>query len=146
MFPIKRTYLTEINLGSNPSVGQQIYFGDYAAVRGAIIYGIMAGDNTILSKSPSNNTVVGLLTGLTLTLVQDPSLQRIYNYPVYDLNPANAGGFYRTFEPFPLNLVKSYITITDATSLNANESVLFNILYALPGDLQKQPSQKPRVK
>jgi hypothetical protein len=60
----------------------------------------------------------------------------IFQYPVYDLNPADQSGFYRDFVPFPIQLTKSYLTILNNT-YTANQSFIFNILYYTAKDAAK---------
>jgi len=136
MKAILRSYLAEINLGSTvPSAGGQLQFQDFPQLRNVVIYGIEAISASILSTSPTNKTVVSVLTGITLTLVDKMQKEKIQQYPAFDLEPYNTGGLYRDFVPFQLNLVKSYITINNNGSLNANESVCFNVFYATEGEL-----------
>lgn len=131
MFTIEKTYLTEINLGASaPSVGQTALFINYPQLNGKSILGLMIGDSSVLATSPSTKTVVSTLTGLVFTALDTENKERIYQYPCYDLNPKNVGGFYRSFKPFQINLQKSGILITNAASLSANESVIINFLYS----------------
>jgi hypothetical protein len=138
MRAILRSYLAEINLGSTvPSAGGQLQFQDFPQLRDVVIYGIEALDYNVLSTSPTNKTIVSVLTGITLTIVDKFQKEKIQQYPTFDLNPFNTGGLYRDFVPFQLNLVKSYITINNNLGLNANESVCFNVFYATPGELKE---------
>lgn len=131
MYVIQKSYLTEINLGAgSPNAGKSINFVNYPQLNGKSVLGFMVCDNTVLAVSPSTATVVDRLTGLVFTALDVNNKERIYQYPCYDLNPKNVGGFYRSFEPFQINLQKSGILITSATGLNANESVVINILYS----------------
>lgn len=138
MTPIIYSYLTEINVGPTaPANNTQINFQDFPQLRDKIIYGVTAGSSTTLTISPQNKTVVTAgLAGIALTLLDDKQTQRIFQHPCTDLDPLLMGGFYREFKPFRINLVKSYILITNAAGINANESVIFNFYYAdepLPG-------------
>lgn len=136
MRPILRSYLAEINLGSTvPSAQGQLQFQDFPQLRDVVIYGIEAIDANVLATSPTNKTMVASLTGITVTIVDKFQKEKIQNYPTFDLNPFNTGGFYRDFVPFQLNLVKSYITIMNNSGLNANESICFNVFYATEKEL-----------
>lgn len=130
MKPIVRSYLAEVNLGnSTPGAGQNINIQDYPQLRDIYIIGIEVFDNNQVAVSPSGKNVVSTLSGITLTLMDKFNMENIYQYPTFDLNPFNTGGFYRNFTPFPLQLTKSYITILSNTSLLANESVVLNFFY-----------------
>ena len=130
MKPIVRSYLTEVNLGSStPGTGANINIKDYPQLRDIYVTGVQVFDSGEVAVSPSGKTVVSLLTGITLTLVDIYNMDIIYQYPTFDLNPTNVGGFYRDFNPFQLQLTKSYITITNTTSLSADQSVMINFFY-----------------
>jgi hypothetical protein len=130
MKPIIRSYLAEINLGTTlPGNGANLNIQDYPQLRDVYITGIEVFDSNQISLSPSGKTPVSTLTGITLTLMDKFNMEMLYQYPAFDLNPANVAGFYRDFLPFPLQLTKSYITILDNSGLNANESVMLNFFY-----------------
>ena len=138
MKPIVKSYLTEINLGqSAPGNGQNINFQDYAELRDIYITGIECFAAGQVKQSPSGRTVVTPLTGIALTLMDIFNMENIKSYPAYDLNPSNVDGFYRDFQPFRLQLTKSYLTVLDNTGLNAVESVIFNIFYVKAADWPK---------
>ena len=138
MKPIVKSYLTEINLGqSAPGNGQNINFQDYAELRDIYITGIECFAAGQVTKSPSGRTVVTPLTGIALTLMDIFNMENIKSYPAYDLNPSNVDGFYRDFQPFRLQLTRSYITVLDNAGLNAGESVIFNIFYVKAADWPK---------
>jgi len=138
MKPILRSYLAEVNLGTTtPGNGQNVNVQDYPQLRDVYITGIEIFDSGQLAISPSGKTVVTTLTGLTITLMDKYNMEMVYQYPTFDLNPTNVGGFYRDLKPFYLQLTKSYITILDATTVNANESVMLNIFYVSAKDYEK---------
>ena len=138
MKPILRSYLAEVNLGTTtPGQGQNINIQDYPQLRDVYITGIEVFNDTQLAVSPSGKIVVGTLSGITLTLMDKYNMEMIYQYPTYDLNPANVGGFYRDFKPFYLQLTKSYISILDTTGLSANESVVLNVFYVTAKDFEQ---------
>jgi len=131
MYLIEKSYLTEINLGpGTPTAGKTLNFINYPQLNGKSILGLQVCDSSVLAVSPSTKTVVSTLTGLVFTALDVANKERIFQYPCYDLNPKNVGGFYRSFQPFQINLQKSGILITSAGSLNADESVVINILYS----------------
>jgi hypothetical protein len=138
MKPILRSYLAEVNLGTTtPGNGQNINIQDYPQLREVYICGIEVFDSNQLAISPSGKTVVTDLKGLTLTLMDKFNMEMLYQYPTFDLNPANVGGFYRDFKPFFLQLTKSYISVLDATTVSANQSVMLNIFYITAKDFEK---------
>jgi hypothetical protein len=138
MKPILRSYLAEVNLGTTtPGNGQNVNVQDYPQLRDVYICGVEVFDSNQLAISPSGKTVVTTLDGLTLTLMDKFNMEMLYQYPAFDLNPANVGGFYRNIKPFYLQLTKSYITVLSNTSLNANESVMINFLYITMKEWEK---------
>lgn len=138
MKPILRSYLAEVNLGTTtPGNGQNINIQDYPQLREVYICGLEIFDSNQLALSPSGKTVVSQLKGLTITLMDKFNMEMIYQYPAFDLNPANVGGFYRDIKPFFLQLTKSYITVLDSTTVSANQSVMVNIFYITAKDWDK---------
>jgi hypothetical protein len=138
MKPILRSYLAEVNLGSTtPGTGQNVNIQDYPQLRDVYICGIEIFDSNQLAISPSGKTVVSVLTGLTITLMDKYNMEMVYQYPCFDLNPANVGGFYRDLKPFYLQLTKSYVTVLSPATVAANESVMLNIFYITAKDFEK---------
>jgi hypothetical protein len=138
MKPIVRSYLAEVNLGNTaPGNGQNINFQDYPQLRDIYITGITAFEDGQVAVSPSGKAVVPNLLGIAVSLKDIYNMDMIYQYPSFDLQPSNVGGFYRDFVPFELQLTKSYITILSNIGLAANESVIFNIFYVSKKDWPK---------
>lgn len=138
MKPIVRSYLAEVNLGTTaPGNGQNINIQDYPQLRDVIITGVEVFSANQVAVSPQGKTVVSTLSGITLTLMDKFNMEMIYQYPAYDLNPANVSGLYRDIFPFELQLTKSYISILSNTGLNANESVCLNFFYIPKKDWAK---------
>jgi hypothetical protein len=130
MKPIVRSYLTEVNLGNTtPGAGANINIKDYPQLRDVYVTGFEVFSDNVLTLSPSGKTVVTTLTGITLTLVDIYNMEMVYQYPTYDLNPVNVGGFYRDFNPFQIQITKSFISILNPSGLNQNESVMINFFY-----------------
>lgn len=132
MKPIIRSYLIEINLGATlPGAGSQIFIQDYPTLRNVFLCGVMSYSSTTLTTSPAGRASITLSgeTSITATFVDVFNQEIIHNYPLRDLDPYTTGGFYRDYNPFKLQLTKSYITIFSTTGLSANQSVLLNILY-----------------
>jgi len=141
MKPIIRSYLTEVNLGTTtPGNGANINIKDYPQLRDIYVTGVEVFSDNVVTLSPSGKTVVSDLKGLTLTLVDIFNMEIVYQYPTYDLNPVNIGGFYRDFNPFQLQLTKSFITVLDNSGVSQNQSVMINFYYILAKDWNKYAS------
>ena len=141
MKPILRSYLIEVNLGTSvPGNGQNINIQDYPQLRDVYITGVQAFDSGQVSVSPSGKAVVTGLTGISLTLMDKYNMEMMFQYPTFDLNPANVAGFYRDIIPFYLQLTKSYITVLSNTGLSANQSVMLNVFYIQAKDFEKTKS------
>jgi hypothetical protein len=137
MKPIQRSYLIEVNCGTtNPGNGTNIPFQDYPQLRNIYLCGIQVFDLNSVTISPAGKTVVGALTGSTITLVDIYNQEIFRQYPNQDLSPYYNSGIYRDFKPFQLQLTKSFVTILDNTSTAANESFIINVLYYTQKDLQ----------
>ena len=140
MKAITRSYLVELFLGTTaPGTGASINFNDFPELRDVYITGVQVCSSVYLTNAPSGrvNTASGNLPGIVLNLLDVNTNIRIYNYPTFDLEPANVSGYYRDIEPFKLNLVKSYITIFQNIGIGANESLCFNFLYIRAADYEK---------
>jgi hypothetical protein len=141
MKAITRSYLVELYLGTSaPGQGAQINFQDYPELRNVYVCGVEVCSLTYLLKAPSGRNVIAgsLLPNISLNLTDINTNIRIYNYPTFDLQPSNVSGYYRDFEPFKLNLVKSFITILDGTGFIANESLCFNFFYIRAEDYERR--------
>jgi hypothetical protein len=137
MKPIEKSYLIEINVGTtNPGNGVNINFQDFPQLRDIYLTGIQVFDLSTVLTSPSGKTVVGALTGATVTLLDIFNQEIIRSYPAQDLSPYYNSGIYRDFKPFKLQLTKSYITILDNTTTAANESYIVNIFYISAKDFK----------
>jgi hypothetical protein len=137
MKPIEKSYLIEINVGTtNPGNGVNINFQDFPQLRDIYLTGIQVFDLSTVLTSPSGKTVVGALTGATVTLLDIFNQEIIRSYPAQDLSPFYNSGIYRDFKPFKLQLTKSYITILDNTTTAANESYIVNIFYISAKDFK----------
>jgi hypothetical protein len=137
MKPIQRSYLIEVNCGStNPGNGTNIPFQDYPQLRNIYLCGVQVFDLNSVTISPAGRTVVGALTGATVTLVDIYNQEILRQYPAQDLSPYYNSGIYRDFKPFQLQLTKSFITILDNNTTAANESFIVNVLYYTQKDLQ----------
>jgi len=126
---IEKSYLVEVNLGTI-AVQKQINFAFVPQLEGSTIYGIQSFSATQTGVSPNGSTVIANagLASLTVTFVVGDT-QEIFLLPVADLNSPAIYGFIRMFNNKRLNLTKSFVTIQATTSLNNNESILFNFIY-----------------
>jgi hypothetical protein len=141
---IRRSYLTEIKLSLAPSTNQRIFFLDVPELRAvsALVVGIECFNADYLTTSPNGNPVVSTVTGMILT-VAESSTETVYQYPCQDLVPGVNSGLIRMFNNKPVNLPKSYITITNITGLNTGDSVIFNFIYISVNDSSfKMPSNQ----
>jgi len=131
---IERSYLTEVQLTLAPGANQSVKFLDIPELsqrkHKVIIYSIECFNASDLATSPGSRTVVALLTGITVTFVQE-STEDVLRYPCNDLRPGANSGLMRMFNKKRINIPSSYITIYNATGLNQNEVVLFNFIYAI---------------
>jgi len=137
---IVRSYLVELYLGTSaPGNGSSINFQDYPELRDVYVCGVEVTPDNYLTISPSGktNTALSNTPGIVLNLLDTNTNIRIYNYPTFDLVPSNVSGFYRDFEPFKLNLVKSYATIIQNIAIGANESLCFNFFYVRSADYER---------
>lgn len=131
MYPIiNKSYLVEINLGSTVGVGRQIYFPFIPELEGKMIYAIQAFSSSDMTNSPDGAAVVtsGGLQGAMVTFFVGDQ-QDLYNVLVSDLRSVNNYGAIRQIVDKRINLTKSYIQITSAAGLSANQSFLFNFIY-----------------
>jgi hypothetical protein len=141
MKAITRSYLVELYFGTSaPGQGAQINFQDYPELRNVYICGVEVCSTDYLTLSPSGKAVTAAtnLPGIVLNLMDVSTNIRVYNYPSFDLQPSNVNGYYRDFEPFKLNLVKSYVTILQNIAILANESLCFNFFYIRAEDYERR--------
>jgi len=128
---IQNSYLVEVNLPS-VNLGQRYTFIDIPQLRynAVTMMGIEAFTSTQLATSPNNKTVISAAGSVNLvcTFVVDET-EDIYQIPYYTLISGVNSGLIREFQNKRINLVKSYITVLNTTSLNANESAMFNFYY-----------------
>ena len=86
MKPIEKSYLIEINVGTtNPGNGVNINFQDFPQLRDIYLTGIQVFDLNSVLSSPSGKTVVGALTGATITLLDIFNQEIIRSYLIYIL-------------------------------------------------------------
>jgi len=137
MLAIQRSYLIEVNVGTTiPGNGVNINFQDYPQLRNIYVTGVQTFDLQSITISPSGKAVVPTLTGATVTLVDIFNQEIMRQYPAQDLSPYFNSGIYRDFKPFQLQLTKSFITILDNGTINANESFMLNVFYYTQKDIQ----------
>jgi len=140
MKAITRSYLVELYFGTTaPGAGANFNFQDYPELRDVYITGVEVCPANYLTKAPSgkDNTANTNTPGIVLNLMDINTNIRVYNYPTFDLVPSNVSGYYRDFEPFKLNLVKSYVTILQNIAILADTSICFNFLYIRAQDYEK---------
>lgn len=131
MLIIKNSYLVEVPLTTIAN-NQRYFFPDIPRLRNRNIVGASAITSTILSISPAGNTVVANARAYTVTLVQDVqggNQESIFQIPYFDLVAPSNGGIIKQFRNLKINLVKSYITLNDASLSTAGHSAALVFYY-----------------
>ena len=135
---IKRSQLIEAQFTGTPAAGKKYQFTEIPNIsrNNIIVYGFEAFTATQLAVTPNNNTVVGsgVSDQLVVTLIDSDNKERIYQLPYYTAIRSLNGGFVLMVKPFILNLTRSYVQITEATGINANEVASFNLYYSIIGE------------
>jgi hypothetical protein len=135
---IKRSQLIEAQFTGTPAAGKKYQFTEIPNIsrNNIIVYGFEAFTATQLAVTPNNNTVVasGVSDQLVVTLIDNENKERIYQLPYYTAIRSLNGGFVLMVKPFILNLTRSYVQITSATGINANEVASFNLYYSIIGE------------
>jgi len=135
---IKRSQLIEAQFTGTPATGKKYQFTEIPNIsrNNIVIYGFEAFTATQLAVTPNNNTVVaaGVSDQLVVTLIDSDNKERIYQLPYYTAIRSLNGGFVLMVKPFILNLTRSYVQITSATGINANEVASFNLYYSIIGE------------
>ena len=135
---IKRSQLIEAQFTGTPATGKKYQFTEIPNIsrNNIVIYGFEAFTATQLAVTPNNNTVVasGVSDQLVVTLIDNDNKERVYQLPYYTAIRSLNGGFVLMVKPFILNLTRSYVQITSATGINANEVASFNLYYSIIGE------------
>jgi hypothetical protein len=135
---IKRSQLIEAQFTGTPAAGKKYQFTEIPNIsrNNIIVYGFEAFTATQLAVTPNNNTVVasGVSDQLVVTLIDNENKERVYQLPYYTAIRSLNGGFVLMVKPFILNLTRSYVQITSATGISANEVASFNLYYSIIGE------------
>jgi hypothetical protein len=135
---IKRSQLIEAQFTGTPATGKKYQFTEIPNIsrNNIVIYGFEAFTATQLAVTPNNNTVVaaGVSDQLVVTLIDSDNKERIYQLPYYTAIRSLNGGFVLMVKPFILNLTRSYVQITSATGITANEVASINLYYSIVGE------------
>lgn len=135
---IKRSQLIEAQFTGTPATGKKYQFTEIPNIsrNNIVIYGFEAFTSTQLSTTPNNNTVVssGVQDQLVVTLIDNDNKERVYQLPYYTAIRSLNGGFVLMVKPFILNLTRSYVQITDATGISANQVASINLYYSIVGE------------
>jgi hypothetical protein len=135
---IKRSQLIEAQFTGTPAAGKKYQFTEIPNIsrNNIIVYGFEAFTATQLAVTPNNNTVVASSVSdqLVVTLIDSDNKERIYQLPYYTAIRSLNGGFVLMVKPFILNLTRSYVQITSASGINANEVASFNLYYSIIGE------------
>jgi hypothetical protein len=135
---IKRSQLIEAQFTGTPATGKKYQFTEIPNIsrNNIVVYGFEAFTATQLAVTPNNNTVVaaGVSDQLVVTLIDNDNKERVYQLPYYTAIRSLNGGFVLMVKPFILNLTRSYVQITSATGISANEVASFNLYYSIVGE------------
>jgi hypothetical protein len=135
---IKRSQLIEAQFTGTPATGKKYQFTEIPNIsrNNIVVYGFEAFTATQLAVTPNNNTVVasGVSDQLVVTLIDNENKERVYQLPYYTAIRSLNGGFVLMVKPFILNLTRSYVQITSATGISANEVASFNLYYSIIGE------------
>lgn len=135
---IKRSQLIEAQFTGTPATGKKYQFTEIPNIsrNNIVVYGFEAFTATQLSTTPNNNTVVasGVSDQLVVTFIDNDNKERVYQLPYYTAIRSLNGGFVLMVKPFILNLTRSYVQITNATGISANEVASFNLYYSIVGE------------
>ena len=135
---IKRSQLIEAQFTGTPATGKKYQFTEIPNIsrNNIVIYGFEAFTATQLAVTPNNNTVVGsgVSDQLVVTLIDNDNKERVYQLPYYTAIRSLNGGFVLMVKPFILNLTRSYVQITSATGISANEVASINLYYSIVGE------------
>jgi hypothetical protein len=135
---IKRSQLIEAQFTGTPATGKKYQFTEIPNIsrNNIVIYGFEAFTATQLAVTPNNNTVIasGISDQLVVTLIDNDNKERVYQLPYYTAIRSLNGGFVLMVKPFILNLTRSYVQITSATGITANEVASINLYYSIVGE------------
>jgi hypothetical protein len=135
---IKRSQLIEAQFTGTPATGKKYQFTEIPNIsrNNIVIYGFEAFTATQLAVTPNNNTVVasGVSDQLVVTLIDNNNKEKVYQLPYYTAIRSLNGGFVLMVKPFILNLTRSYVQITDATGISANQVASINLYYSIVGE------------
>jgi hypothetical protein len=135
---IKRSQLVEAQITGTAAVGKRYQFTEVPNIsrNNIIIYGFECFTAAQLAVTPNNNTVIASTVSdqLCVTLVDNDNQERIYQLPYYTgIRSLNYGFVFRV-KPFVMNLTRSYIQITNASGISANEVACLNLYYSIVGE------------
>jgi hypothetical protein len=135
---IKRSQLLEAQIVSTPAVGKKYQFTEIPNLsrNNIIVYGIEAFTTTQLTTTPNNNTPISAAEslGIVVTLVDNNNNEKIYQLPYYTAIRSLNGGFVLMFKPFILNITRSYVQLTNVSTIAAGEVAVFNVYYSIVGE------------
>ncbi len=135
---IKRSQLVEAQITGTAAVGKRYQFTEVPNIsrNNIIIYGFECFTAAQLAVTPNNNTVIASTVSdqLCVTLVDNDNQERIYQLPYYTGIRSLTYGFVFRVKPFVMNLTRSYIQITNASGISANEVACLNLYYSIVGE------------
>jgi hypothetical protein len=130
---IKRSQIVEFKLAGTVTVGKRYYATDIPNLsrNNIVVYGAELFTASQLTTTPTGNTVVAISTGIVVTFRDNFKQEFMYQIPAFTLIRYNNAGLIVLLKPRIINLTDCYVTVTNTTSLNANESVAMNLYYDL---------------
>jgi len=135
---IKRSQLVEAQITGTAAVGKRYQFTEVPNIsrNNIIIYGFEAFTDAQLDVTPNNNNVIASTVAdqICITLVDNDNQERIYQLPYYTAIRSLNYGFVFRVKPFVMNLTRSYIQITNASGISANEVACLNLYYSIVGE------------
>lgn len=134
---IYRSKLVELQLPANIADGDQYNFSNDADLQDAYIVGIEAYNEDDFSKAPSGASVLSVLNGTGLTILELSQKERIRSMPLTDFQTTIQGGFIRFLYPFKLNWQDSFVTLFDVSNINPGQAVLLNVFYVPTSEIEK---------
>jgi hypothetical protein len=128
---ISRVMMIAVPVPPNTAQGTRIQLPQNGTIQTptTLVQMVETVDSNTLANGP-NGTNIYNTPNYTLSLFSDGNIQKTDNLPFGLINPAINGGNPRYFNPFPINLQQSFVTVTANTS-ETNTTYLYLVFYIL---------------
>ncbi len=124
-FPFFRTTIVEAVIPTGSNNGAFIPWQKNDLLNDAIIMGLIAYDNTMLSRTPKNALVIASLLGLSAAIVQRlPTKMVLDTFPLYSLSDTYQGGVLKEFAPFPISNTESGFVVNSGAAYTGQSACL----------------------